>query len=276
MLAPLFRLRHWLYRKGLLKSTKVDAFVVCVGNITLGGTGKTPLIMKLLNDLKIEKVALLSRGYGGWKGVGDEPALIKQKYPFVELYIGGDRVASARKAVADGHRLILMDDGMQHLRLKKDLVICTVDGEHPYRWLRDLPEKMHQADLVVIKGPKVAGVEGVQVKMVPKRNFEGKVAIFCGIGKPEQFRKSVLGQVVHELFLRDHEEVGVARLERFCQESVERGAKMLLCTEKDMVKLTGYPKMSLPIEALEMELQVVEGQEKWVELIKRIRHEAMG
>lgn len=270
--------------------------MVCVGNIVLGGTGKTPLILKLLKDLRIERVAVLSRGYlrpkhprlGSWEEVGDEPALIKAKFPKVALYIDADRVRAAKAAVRDGYRLLLMDDGMQHLRIKKDLLICTVDGENPYGGgmflpfgrLRDLPEMLSKADLVVVKGPKVEGMDGVRVRMVPKEDdFSGKVAIFCGIGKPGQFKRSVEGlgvEVVHELFLGDHEEVGVERLRRFSEESVGRGAKMLLCTEKDMVKLFGYPKTALPIKALEMELEVVEGEEIWSKMIKRIQYEAVG
>jgi tetraacyldisaccharide 4'-kinase len=269
------------------------AYVVCVGNIVVGGTGKTPLILKLLEELAPNKAALLSRGYkkpkhprkGTWEEVGDEPALIQQRFPQVSLYIDPDRVRSARKAVSEGHRLILMDDGMQHLRLKKDVVICTVDGEDPYGggaflpWgrLRDCPEVMDRADLIVVKGPTIG--KGVRMKMVLRGDVRGKVAIFCGVGKPKQFKKNVeeMGcEVVSELILGDHERASEKKLGIFAEESAKKGAKMLLCTEKDVVKLSGYPKFALPIQALRADLTIVEGADLWKKMIQRIKNEAMG
>ena len=295
MLSLLCKIRRWLYRRNIFKGVKVEgAFVVCVGNIVAGGTGKTPIILKLLEDLAPKKVALLSRGYkkpknpqkGTWEEVGDEPALIRKRFPQVELYISPDRVRSAKKAFADGHRLILMDDGMQHLRLQKDVVICAVDGEDPYGggaylpWgrLRDLPEMMDQADLIVVKGPSI-GKREVRVKMAMHDKIEGKAAIFCGIAKPKQFKKSVeeMGvEVVNELFLADHQPISEKKLQRFAEESAQKGAKMLLCTEKDVVKLSGYPKMALPITALRADLLIEEGHELWDSMIQRIHYETMG
>ncbi len=133
--------RHLLYRTGFFKTIKVDgAFIVCVGNIVAGGTGKTPLILKILESFPTQKVALLSRGYkrpsnpkkGTWEEIGDEPALIQRRFPSVSLYIDPDRVKSAKRAVADGIKLILMDDGLQHLRLKKDITVAAIDGEDPF------------------------------------------------------------------------------------------------------------------------------------------------
>lgn len=294
MLRPILKLRHWLYRKGWLQSVTVDALVVCVGNIVAGGTGKTPIILKLLEELRGEKVALLSRGYkrprtakpGSWEEVGDEPALIRSRFPQVSLYIDADRVRAAKRAVAEGHRLLLMDDGMQHLRLKKDITICAVDGEDPYgggRYLpfgrlRDLPERMGQADLIVVKGRSIQK-KCVRVEMVLSGPIEGKVALFCGIARPEQFKKNVESkgaEVVHHLFLGDHEQISERKLRRFSEEAAKKGAKKLFCTEKDVVKLYGYPSSTLPLIALRADLHIVEGKELWDGIIQRIRNEIVG
>lgn len=282
--------RHFLYRIGFFKTVSIEgAKIICVGNIVAGGTGKTPLILKILEGLNAPKVALLSRGYkrprfpkkGTWEEIGDEPALIQRRFPQVELYIGADRVKSARQAVADGHHIILMDDGLQHLRLKKDITIATVDGEDPYGGneflpygrLRDLPEVLDGCDAIVVKGTDFERAD-VMFRVKCKKTVDvDQVAIFCGIAKPHQFKKSVEGlgyKVVNELFVGDHDLVNLDILEQFSAESLQKGAKVLLCTEKDVVKYPSSLKLALPLVAVHADLEVLKGEEFWNRLIKRM------
>jgi tetraacyldisaccharide 4'-kinase len=139
--------RRWLYAAGLLRSFSVAAPVVIVGNITVGGTGKTPLTMWLAEQLaaKGHKPCIISRGYGGDSGsdpqqvtaesdpalVGDEAILmaIRSGCPVI---VHPDRVAAAKLAVELGASIILSDDGLQHYRLRRDYEIAVVDGTRRY------------------------------------------------------------------------------------------------------------------------------------------------
>jgi tetraacyldisaccharide 4'-kinase len=151
--------RALAYRLGLLKSYALDSYVVSVGNITVGGTGKTPLVMALARQLrdKGHRVVVLSRGYkGASRGVclvsdgrqvlvskelaGDEPYLLAQRLPGVPVIVGRDRYAAGRVAVERlAPDVVLLDDGFQHLKLRRDLDIVTIDCTAPFGNNRLLP-----------------------------------------------------------------------------------------------------------------------------------------
>ena len=141
-------IRKYLYQFDILKKYKLSVPVVIVGNITLGGTGKTSLILKIIEELKKQEifVGVISRGYGAKKkypqevfvnskveDVGDEPLLLKQKFD-VPIFIGKDK-ASVGNLLIDQYpnvQLILSDDGLQHYKLQRDYEICIIDGERGF------------------------------------------------------------------------------------------------------------------------------------------------
>ncbi len=139
----LVALRGLLYRLGILRTHRIDAAVVVVGNITVGGTGKTPVAAWIARQLKLRgrKVAVVLRGYGGsHRGaprrvslsdnpaiVGDEALLHAQRGAEI-VVIGSDRVAAAELARREGAEVIVCDDGLQHLRLERDVEIVVIDG----------------------------------------------------------------------------------------------------------------------------------------------------
>ena len=110
--------RRALYDWGLLKPQDIGAKVVCIGNLTAGGTGKTPAVAWVVEILKKagRKPAILTRGYGG-----DESILLGRLLPGVPVIVDPDRVAGAAKAVSGGANVLVMDDGFQHMRLHRDL-----------------------------------------------------------------------------------------------------------------------------------------------------------
>jgi len=136
-------LRHVLYRRGLLHSRDVGVPVVVVGNITVGGTGKTPVAAWLARQLSLRghKVGVVLRGYGGQAAreprvvradsdpaeVGDEAVLHALRQPHV-VVVGTDRAAAASRAAAEGADVVVCDDGLQHLRLARDCEFAVVDG----------------------------------------------------------------------------------------------------------------------------------------------------
>lgn len=174
------RARLALYRQGALSIHKIDAPVISVGNITTGGTGKTPLVEWLARLFAVEKrrPCILTRGYGRAEGHarvlvsngervladalegGDEPRLLAEKLLGVSAVISdADRAAAARWAIENLHSdLFILDDGFQHLRLKRDLNILTIDATNPwgggrllpYGRLREPLHEMARADCCVI------------------------------------------------------------------------------------------------------------------------------
>ncbi len=137
-------IRHWMFDCGILKSQKFDIPIICVGNITVGGTGKTPVAEMLVAAMsKDYKVALLSRGYGrrtsgylevkansSYRDVGDEPLQIKQKFPGVLVVVCERRVEAINK-ILKSHpevNLIIMDDGFQHRYVDARINVVVVDS----------------------------------------------------------------------------------------------------------------------------------------------------
>lgn len=135
--------RNGLYDHRMLKSHRVGVPVICVGNLTTGGTGKTPLVAWLarLVGTKGLRAAILTRGYKT-KGdtLSDEPAELAEACPGVAVIVNPDRVAGAAEAIRNHDaQVLLMDDGFQHRRLARDLDVVTIDATVPFGYDRLLP-----------------------------------------------------------------------------------------------------------------------------------------
>ena len=166
--------RHRLFDWGLLKSEKFDIPVVCIGNITVGGTGKTPMAEMVITYMsQMHNVALLSRGYGRrtkgylevktashYRDVGDEPLQIKLKFPDTVVAVCEKRTEGVRRIRAEHPEvdLIIMDDGFQHRYVEPKINIVMIDATRPVQHdrmlplgtLRDLPEELHRAHYFVV------------------------------------------------------------------------------------------------------------------------------
>ncbi len=218
-------LRNWAYDKGVIPVVKLSCPVVSIGNITAGGTGKTPFIQLLAQELgKNKKVAILTRGYRSQvensivkieerdaQKFGDEPTLLKQKLPQASIWVGKERCKSGELAAKEGAQLILLDDGMQYRALHRDIEIVIVDGRDPLGkgaflpkgLLRDFPERLKKADLIIASHiNNEAEFNACRVQLLPytqapiagiqyrfkNPDLQGKkVGAFCAIAKPERF-----------------------------------------------------------------------------------------
>jgi len=165
--AVVIRLRNFLYSRGLLKIHQASAAVISIGNITTGGTGKTPLVVWLYNEithnskLKIQNYncAILTRGYKAAQNSTDEPVILAESCPQAPVIINPDRVAGAAKAVEEfGTNVLIMDDGFQHRQLARDLDIVAIDATCPFGYGKILPagflrepiSSLKRADAIVI------------------------------------------------------------------------------------------------------------------------------
>ena len=224
--SAVMRARRWLYRRGVLPSTAADAPVICVGNITTGGTGKTPMVAWVVRHLARagKTPAILTRGYKSVGGVSDEAELLRM-LTGAEVVVNADRVAGADAAVAGGADVLVMDDGYQHCRLRRDLDIVLVDAVNPFGFghclprglLREPPGALRGAGAVVITRSDTVDAEalgrlgerlgalapGASIHAAdhrlagaidaagvehPAEALAGrKVMAFCGIARPESF-----------------------------------------------------------------------------------------
>ncbi len=163
--------RNVLYSRGWLRAHRVDAVVISIGNITAGGTGKTPLVIwlceLLISNFKSEiadfKCAILTRGYKSGlqetENFKDEVVILAESCPEAKVIVNPDRVAAAEEAIVKfGANVLIMDDGFQHRRLARDLDIVAVDATEPFGYGRLLPAgllrepvaSLKRADAVVI------------------------------------------------------------------------------------------------------------------------------
>jgi len=141
-------IRRYLYRSGILKSTNIEVQSIGIGNLSLGGTGKTPVSLFLINLLqKSNKIAFISRGYkrkskgfivatnqSCWNDLGDEPYLVKKKYPEIGVFVDGNRRRAVKKILLQENPpdLLIFDDVLQHLKIKTGLRILLTEYSQPF------------------------------------------------------------------------------------------------------------------------------------------------
>ncbi len=221
------RLRACAYEIGLLKSKRLNARVISVGNLTVGGTGKTPMVLwiaqRLLDDGK--RTGILTRGYRGTTGpdgpTSDEVRLLKARLgDRITIGVGADRYARGSDLVAQGIEWFVLDDGFQHLQLARDVDIVLIDAMNPFGGGRLLPAgfmrepktALRRAHVIVItRSSRAPAVEAAVRRETNAPIFyarpwldsmrsisdDGKIDVkdarrrkwfaFCGIGNPAAF-----------------------------------------------------------------------------------------
>jgi tetraacyldisaccharide 4'-kinase len=257
--------RRALYRAGVLRSVRLPVPVVVVGNITVGGTGKTPLVIWLARHLAGAgfRPGIVTRGYGGgaadWPRlvqpgtdpgeVGDEPVLMARRAG-CPVVADPERARAARRLIEEhGCSVIVSDDGLQHYRLSRDIEIAVIDGARRFGNGRCLPAgplreplgRLKTVDARVIQGPAAPGEYAMALAesglhtpggMQPADSYRGqRVHAVAGIGHPARFFEHLrrLGMDVIEHPFSDHHP--------FTAEDFDfAGDGPVIMTEKDAVK----------------------------------------
>lgn len=185
-----------LVRAGAITPRRAPVPVISVGNLTVGGSEKTPLVMEILARLESRnaRAALVSRGYkgqwektggvlsdgkklaGGWRESGDEPFMIASRFPKAGVYLGRHRYRSCLAAAAAGFEVVVLDDGFQHIKLARDLDIVVHDpvSRAP---LREGPAALRRAGVLLLKGPDPAVAGHFRSRFPHLRVFEYAVVV---------------------------------------------------------------------------------------------------
>lgn len=288
--------RNAMYDRGVMRVRRSELPVVSVGNVTVGGTGKTPISAYLVGELVASghRPAVVMRGYGD-----DELHLHARLNPGIPVITGADRVAGIKAAAKQGADVVVMDDGFQHRRAGRSLDIVLISAEKwrpdlnllPAGPLREPLSSLRRADLIVVtqksaSDDDVAAVvraipasrhvsAGVVVALLAPRALESaigsetralqqlsgeRVLAIAGIGDPASFFSQLrqLGARVTERRFRDHYQYSAEDARQLVRESA--GHKYVVTTEKDAVKLsTVWPAKSTELWYLSQAVRLTQG-----------------
>ncbi|MCE0498427.1 MAG: tetraacyldisaccharide 4'-kinase [Methylacidiphilales bacterium] len=350
MLSGLYRLgvrwRLWWYDTRLGSVHALGCLVVSVGNLTVGGTGKTPVVELFARELtrRGRKVAVLSRGYKSQPArfphalmdrfrpmerrrpprvvsdgrsllldsemAGDEPFMLASNLKDVLVLVDKDRVKSGLHAIRKfGCDTLLLDDGLQFLRLKERLDIVLVDRESPFAnryllprgLLREPPEQLRRADIIFITkcdgrdlselrselrrynrhaefvecAHKPLHLEEVFTHEVKPLSFlkELRVGAISGIARPESFEEGLkkLGvELIYSRRFADHHRFSEGEVSRMFERSKARSARAVITTEKDSVRFPRMGKRPLPIYFLRVEIEIIRGHAAFEQCVERM------
>lgn len=285
---------------------RVGVPVVSVGNLSLGGTGKTPLVRWIAQRFvdRGVRVAVVSRGYGAKGGqANDEAVELRRSLPDVPHLQNPDRVAAAREAIERFQaELIVADDAFQHRRLGRDLDIVLLDALEPFGFghvfprgtLREPVAGLRRADVVILSradhldpaaretlwktvrhyapeaimaetvhAPRqLASADGAAQSLESLR--DRPVAAFCGIGNPAGFGHTLEACGCRLLGLRefaDHHRYSPVDLDSLADWAAELGAEAVLCTGKDLAKISTDHLGDRPLWGVDIELEFLSGRE---------------
>jgi tetraacyldisaccharide 4'-kinase len=339
------QLRLWLYQKRFMRERNLGCMVISIGNLTVGGTGKTPVVEKFARSLQAggRRVAILSRGYkskklpflkGIWhkltnrepykprivsdgrsilldsRMAGDEPYMLAVNLKDVIVLVDKNRVASGRYAIEEmGCDTLLLDDGMQFLKLKHRLEIVLVDRQAPFGneyllprdTLREPAPNLRRASYIFITKSTAQGNEDL-IKRIRLYNRTAEI-IECS-HQPQYLEHVLTGERLPLEWLRDKHvgalsaiaapksfEDGIKRLgakvelsrhfadhHRFTEREIagflkrcgNRALDAVLTTEKDYVRLPRLAAPEVPIYFLRVEIEILSGAESWQSCVDRI------
>jgi tetraacyldisaccharide 4'-kinase len=289
-------------------------FVVSVGNLTWGGTGKTSMIAQLANRwvaLGI-KTAIVSRGYGrntrglrfvrpddDWQETGDEPAMLAKLVPGATVVVAEDRAAGISSLADHQPQVILLDDAYQHRAVGRNVDVVMIDasedlargGVIPFGKLREPVSGLSRGNIFVLVHSNPAHSSTIALLSrfaAPKyharycainfREWQGKnAAAFCGLGSPQHFFR-MLRDTGAELVLSrpfpDHHRYERQELDDLASAAQRSGAQVLLTTAKDAVKIQHWNPL-LPVIVVQAELEFEEGDEIYRDLQNRFEKSAM-
>lgn len=346
LFAFLVQVRLWLFRKGICRPHTLGCQVISIGNLTVGGTGKTPVVEVFARTLQNSgrKVAILSRGYKKDEAPllerlvnkltfresttpprvvsdgerllldsalsGDEPYMLAGNLKDVVVVVDKDRVKAGAWAINKfGCDTLILDDGFQYLNLKHRLDIVLVDRTNPFgNWrmlprgiLREPVRNIRRAGFIFITKSNGDGAEELK-KTLRRYNSEAeivecrhcarhlknvysgevqpleflqdrKIAAISGIASPKGFEDELIrlgAKLLYHKRYADHHRYSQQEVLDCINRGIQRGAEIVVTTEKDAVRFPRIERHDLPVYYLRVEIEMLSGAEKFNEWINRI------
>lgn len=342
----LVQLRLWLYRKGIFRPHALGCQVISIGNLTVGGTGKTPVVEVFARTLAQSgrKVAILSRGYRKeedpllkrlWRKLtfdiqeapprvvsdgkhllldatlgGDEPFMLAQNLPEVAVIVDANRVKAGKYAIKKlGCDTLILDDGFQYLDLKHRLDIVLVDRTNPFGNRRLLPRgilrepisNISRAGFIFITKSNGDGAPELKQLLrrhnphaeisecrhsakylqdiytkerLPLESLKGTpIAAVSGIASPKGFEDELIrlgARVLYHKRYADHHRYTQLEIIDVINKGLQRGARMVVTTEKDAVRFPMLERRDLPLYFLRVEIEMLSGADEFRAWINRI------
>lgn len=289
------------WKRGQVEPTKLPVPVVCVGNLVLGGAGKTPTVIAIVDILKKmgHTPHIVSRGYGAvvqglkkvdpvrhhYLQVGDEPLMLSQ---FAPTWVSSNRTKAAKAAIMAGATVIVMDDGFQSNYLHKDLNILVIDALQgfgnecvfPAGPLREpIEEGLERADLCVIIGETPFShhllESAIHARFKPKQELKTqgeRVIGFAGLGYPEKFKRSLENagyKIIDFIPYADHYPYTITEIERLIKKAQSKNAK-LITTSKDAIRIPSRYLSKINVFKVFLEFEEHELMQKAIE--ERLNH----
>jgi len=288
------RLRVWMYARGVRKQRRLKTPVISVGNLTVGGTGKTPMVIWLAERFLAEgkRVGILSRGYRGDGKTSDEIELMRYRLNNRVLFgVGKNRYEQGRLLEEKGVDVFLVDDGYQHLQLARNANILLLDGSRKLKneWLlpagelREPISSSRRADLIVVtrkaehfvleaQDSLTHNIFYSQMQLLGFRDLgrpeeekylseigPGPFFAFCGIGNPEAFLEDLRWwhvPICGHKFFRDHHRYRQGDANQLEEAATKKGAVGFVTTEKDWMNLKALGKLAMPVFVAAVSLSV--------------------
>jgi tetraacyldisaccharide 4'-kinase len=349
-LSGLYRLavrwRLWFFETRLGSVHALGCLVVSVGNLTVGGTGKTPVVELFARELtrRGRKVAVLSRGYKSAPApfpqqlfdrfrpldqrhpprvvsdgrsllldsdmAGDEPFMLASNLKDVMVLVDKDRVKSGLHAIRKfGCDTLLLDDGLQFLRLKERIDIVLVDSESPFAnryllprgLLREPPEQLCRANIIFLTkcdgrdlgelraelrrynrhaeivecAHKPLHLEEIFTHEVVPLSFlkDLRIGMISGIARPESFEeglKKLGAELIYSRRFADHHRFSEGEIAKMFERTKARNARAVITTEKDSVRFPRLGKRPLPVYFLRVEIEIIRGHEAFERCLERM------
>lgn len=339
------KLRLYLFNSRVLDQKNLGTLVISIGNITVGGTGKTPIVELLAKTLQSRgrKVSILTRGYKshpletsqfwfdkngkrvknlpkiasdgttrflGPLYAGDEPYMLAKNLNGIPVLVDKNRIKSGIFAIEQfGSDTLILDDGMQYIKLDHEIDIVLVDCNAPFGTgnmlprgtLREPKKNLSRADYIILTKSEGKPQDELVAKIqkynqfadiiisdhrpqyienvftgerLPLGEIKNKwVACLSGIARPESFENSIRklgGRVEITRRYPDHHWFSKEDLESFYERCAERAMQMIITTEKDAVRLFKPDQIEVPVYFLRIEVEILQGQEEWNQCINRI------
>jgi len=276
----------------------------------LGNSGRVSILLRgYRSDVEKhnENLHLMDPVHTTPKICGDEAALLFKKLPNAQIFVGKDRVLNAKRAIHKNANVLLLDDGMQYRTLYRDIEITILHGDNlygkgfflPRGYLRDSPKRLQNSHAIVVNHVRSwdhfhaikkevstwTSAPVIGTRMYPKKiellqkrywkNLKNKrVAIFCGLGQPHSFFSTVAelgGEIVDKWVLPDHATPKKSEIQAFAKKCALNRCDLILCSEKDWLKLPLDQHFPTPIGCLHAKLMVCAGQGEYNTLLEQIR-----